>query len=349
MKKPSHLLPIALLLAILTSCDSSNISIEIPPPPSIDIVSPEPPSDSSASELAPAWNAQLPFRGGFTEVNTYSRLEFPEDIILPRISEWNRSFTYRGGALTVNALYLLGSSRGSEESEVGIIALCDGIPVPFTVKGTEMEPSLFYNTVFTVDEQYTLQYSIDPIFTEDPGRVQILLLSDLQIYGSPTGGGSDFFVEGTLPEPETEIILVEKLETTEGVKNGFDWIPFSVRAKGSSKKMWRWMPTPDFTDNATIEMAGQTELICELTGSEPGRHRAVFFFDDQILTLPDGKLCVEWTQEDGKMAEYCLQLDGLLTPGAHRFFVIVTLLDDLSRDNARYTHLYSSAVLRLIP
>jgi hypothetical protein len=95
-------------------------------------------------------------------------------------------------------------------------------------------------------------------------------------------------------------------------------------------------------------MNGQTALIFETAPSAPGRYRTVFFFDDQMLVLTDGKLCIEWSQEEGTMLQYRIPLDGLLTPGIHRFFALTTRTDWI-RESDFLPIIENSGVFEIIP
>ncbi len=353
MKK--HFALIALILTLLASCGSTGVPDE-PPPSEVDIGLPSPELPPEPSGPSPAWDALLPVRfeknhNDSDLLNLSCKLEFPEDEILTEIAAWNRYFTYRGGNLTVNLLFTLSPrDQTRQETEVGIAVLCDGVPVPFSiVKGNTTqaanEQTLFYNGVFASNTEHTMQLSIDPVFTEDPGYVQVILHPSLELYTTKfTQMGSDFFVEGTGSAAGTDLPLVVETVPIEAEPRLLE-TPF-VSADGIEEKQ----KAEDLSGNFHIvEMRGKTELVYEFAPQKTGRHRAVFFLDDQVITLPDGKLCIEWTQEEGQMVQYRIPLDGLLTPGAHRFFECTTLLEGRSEETRLYTQMVNSGVFQVIP
>ncbi len=272
----------------------------------------------------------------------YSRLEFPNDELLTEITAWDRRFTYQGGTLIINQLFnLQPHDENKQESEVGIAVLCDGIPVPFTVKGEDMEPTLFYNKVFSTNVNHILQFSIDPAFTEEPGHVEILIWPSMEVFGTSRMGGGSFFVEDTASVTAIDTsVVVETIPIREEL---IVWTFPSLRTEGHDQKVWGSYPDP------VINLEGQTALIYEYAPSEIGRHRTVFFLDNQVVSLPGDKLCLEWTQKEGQMVQYRIPLDGLLTPGYHRFFVYTTLLDGLTKENSTHSSMNSSGIIQVIP
>jgi len=349
MKIKYCLILLSLLLLFVVSCESNSNDNAPLLPPNGNV---EDPSGGSLQTTEPdagnssQWGWDALITPGYAQpgasggMNT--RVEYPNEELVGGDMGVNRRFIYNGGELTANLLIHLSFSDHYDASEVGIAVLCDGIPVSFKLTGEDMEETLFQNFVLPTEEEKKMQLTFTPVFTESPGLIHIVVLRGIETFGfNPTGGGAHFFVENTeissLPDVvlQVEAIPLHNLRDNDGLSYIY---PDNADYRDAS---------PAFV-NPRIEMNGQTALLFETAPSAPGRYRTVFFFDDQMLVLTDGKLCIEWSQEEGTMLQYRIPLDGLLTPGIHRFFALTTRTDWITESDF-LPIIENSGVFEIIP
>lgn len=245
-----------------------------------------------------------------------------------------RSTTYEGSPLKFGIKMRIYQGE-FQAIDCGIIVLVDGIPELFT---PENETSQLYFHTFSVLDEATQVFTITPTFTNQMGRIDIIIVTDINnLYGD--SAVLPVYVENKVSdhnEVKSNVITTEKLmnETQSPPKDGSDMVDWWLWSKETESDIIT-------NQSGAIEISlGSNELLyCSTTGLG-GRLRTAFFLDYKPFNIYNELPFIDWTLKYGEMLSFPITFPQIDTPNI--LLTVTTRMDD---DEMKYENIMLRRVL----
>lgn len=240
--------------------------------------------------------------------------------VMEGVTHFVREFDYPGGELIANLI--LRSAPGTPE-ELGVLFLCEGIPMEYTVLETGEKG---YYHVFHVEEgEKIVKISCKPDFDQGLGRLDMVVcpLASLKGYPGPAGTmqGHAILPEGYQAESlyQDRIKAAQSIPKPEKLIGNTGRTGFFLSSAGTAGPF-----TPDGLD---FRIAGTENTWIYTCVPEPGKYRIFFTCDGELLEIEEGKIILEATLAENEMLELKLPLKSMLSKGEHSLTMFAARVD----------------------